>query len=82
MVSRKLTGSTESRGCNLDKDVVAVELVRLGSHVSFWEAILLTLEDGKGRHVDYDSSNGSDAETIGRVRSTMGEKRVGMKSYL
>lgn len=45
------TGSTYSRGCHSDEDVVAGELVRLSGGALLGDAALLALEDCEGRHV-------------------------------
>lgn len=41
------TGSTNTGGCNLDKDAVAGELVGLDCGALLRDAILLALEDGE-----------------------------------
>jgi len=58
------TGSTNTRGCNLDQDAVAGELVRLGGGALLRDAILLALEDSEGRHVKCEGSNDSNTRTI------------------
>lgn len=54
---RTHTGSTYSRCCHSDEDVVAGELVRLGGGALLGDAALLALEDGEGRHVECGGSN-------------------------
>ncbi len=58
------TGSTNTRGCNLDQDAVADELVRLGGGALLGDAILLALEDGEGKHVECEGLNDLNAKTI------------------
>lgn len=57
---RTHTGSTYSRGCHADEDVVAGELVRLGGGALLGDAALLALEDGEGRHVECGGLNDAD----------------------
>ena len=59
-MKRAHTGSTYSRGCHSDEDVVAGELVRLGGGALFGDAALLALEDCEGRHVVCGGSNDTD----------------------
>lgn len=58
------TGSTNTGGCNLDKDAVAGELVGLGCGALLRDAILLALEDGEGRHVECGDSKDSSAKIM------------------
>lgn len=55
------TGSTYSRGCHSDEDLVAGEVVRLGGGALFGDAALLALENCEGRHLVCDGWNGVDS---------------------
>ena len=61
IVSRIHTGSTYSRGCHPDEDVVVAELVRLGRGALLRDTALLALEDGEGRHSENGDSNDPDS---------------------
>ena len=52
IVWRTHTGSTYSRGCHSEEDVVVGELVGLGGGALLRDAALLAPEDGEGRHVE------------------------------
>jgi hypothetical protein len=62
-VWRTHTGSTYSRCCHSDQDVVAGELVRLGGGALLGDAALLALEDGERRHIEWGGSNDTDLGT-------------------
>ena len=75
------TGSTYSRGCHFDEDVIAGELVRFGGGALCGDATFLTLEDCEGRHAvcgdSNDASPGADSEVNlndGRRSCLTGEK--------
>lgn len=64
VVLKKLTSSTNARGCDFDEYVISSKLVGLSGSAPLGNATFLALEDGKRRHAESEGADCLDTKTI------------------